>query len=69
MKPPIAAAAWTTGALIDTSMSRWPSLRRHSSTVIGHGHAGSSSSQRCAYSGPKTASSENSTSRPAIEAR
>ena len=37
MKPPSAAAAWTTGALIEASIMRAPSSRSHSSAVIGQG--------------------------------
>jgi len=58
MKPLVAAAAWTTGVLIDISIKRSPSSRRHNSAVIFHGQAGSSNFQRCAFSGPSIASDE-----------
>ena len=56
MNPPTATAACWIGALIETSISRSPSSRFHNSAVIGHGQAGSSTRQRCAVTGPSTAS-------------
>ncbi len=69
MKPAVATAACLTGALIETSSSRSPSSRFHSSAVIGQGQPGSSNCQRCAVSGPSTARLVKSIAWPAVADR
>ena len=69
MKPPTATAACTAGALIESSIIRLPSPRRHSSAVIGQGQPGSAKRQRWASSGPSTARVEKSILWPAIVVR
>ena len=66
MKPAVAIAACTAGALIDASSIRCPSARIHSSPVIVHGHAGSSNCHRCARRGPSTTSRSKAILRLAV---